>query len=144
MVVDVISWLYELHQYWLCSSLDLGLHHIDETGNKTSVKMTKCFFQCTHLNSILTTSFLHLGQTEGQKEGIYDQVVGLTFCSCDKTVYGDIEGTSATKSDEVNKVLKNVLTIHFADLSNQLSRCLPRVSAAMYSKRLISESVSNY
>ena len=48
---------------------------------------------------------------------------------------------SATESDEVNKVLKSVLTSHFADLSNQLSRCLPRVSAAMYSKRLISESV---
>ena len=48
---------------------------------------------------------------------------------------------SATESDEVNKVLKSVLTSHFADLSNQLSRCLPRVSAAMYSKSLISESV---
>ena len=33
------------------------------------------------------------------------------------------------------------MTSHFADLSNQLSRCLSRVSAAMYSKRLISESV---
>ena len=48
---------------------------------------------------------------------------------------------SATESDEVHKVLKSILTSHFADLSNQLSRCLPRVSAAMYSKSLINESV---
>ena len=38
-------------------------------------------------------------------------------------------------------MLKGVLTSHFADLSNQLSRCLPQISATMYSKRLISESV---
>ena len=37
--------------------------------------------------------------------------------------------------------MKDVLTSHFADLSNQLSRCLPQISAAMYSKKLISESV---
>ena len=49
--------------------------------------------------------------------------------------------TDATKSDEVHKVLKKVLTSHFADLSNQLSRCLPQVAAEMYSKDLISKSV---
>ena len=94
-----------------------------------------------HLNSILIASFPYQGQTEGQKEGISGQVGSEIFSSCDKSVYGDIEGASAIESDEINKVLKNVLTSHFANLSNQLSRCLSRVSAAMYSKRLISESV---
>ena len=87
----------------------------------------------------MITTFLY--QTEGQKKGITDQVGGQTFSSHTKSIHGGIEGISATESDEVNKVLKSVLTSHFADLSNQLSRCLPRVSAVMYSKRLISESV---
>ena len=69
------------------------------------------------------------------------QVGSKTFSSCDKSVYGDIEGTSAIESDEVHKVLKSILTNHFSDLSNQLNRCLSRVSASMYSKKLISESV---
>ena len=94
-----------------------------------------------HLNSILIASFPYQGQIEGQKQGISGQVGSETFSSCSKSVYGDIEGTSTTESDEVHKVLKSVLTSHFSDLSNQLSRCLSRVSAAMYSKRLISESV---
>ena len=38
-------------------------------------------------------------------------------------------------------MLNGVLTSHFTDLSNQLSRCLPQISAAMYSKRVVSESV---
>ena len=66
---------------------------------------------------------------------------GQFLSSCDKSIYSDIEGTSATESDEVNKVLKSVLTNHFSDLSNQLSRCLSRISTSMYSKRLISELV---
>ena len=41
-------------------------------------------------------------------------------------------------------MLKSVLTRYLADLNNQLSRCLPRVSAAMLSKRLISELVRDY
>ena len=85
--------------------------------------------------------FVYQGLPEGQKEEIIGQDRGQTLSSCDKSVCSDVESTSGTESDEVNKVLKSVLTIHFYDLSNQLSRCLPRVSAAMYSKRLISESV---
>ena len=86
--------------------------------------------------------FLYQGQIERQQERISGQITGQTSY-CDKSVYGDIESASATES-EVHKVLKSVLTSHFADLSNQLSRCLPRVSAAMFSKRLISESVRDY
>ena len=56
-------------------------------------------------------------------------------------LYSNRIATSAIKSDEVCKVLKRVLTSHFADLSNQLSRCLPQVAAEMYSKDLISKSV---
>ena len=85
--------------------------------------------------------FVYQGLPEGQKEEIIGQDRGQTLSSCDKSLSGTIEGTIATESDEVHKVLKSVLTIHFSDLSNQLSRCLPRVSAAMYSKSLISESV---
>ena len=94
-----------------------------------------------HLNSILIASFPYQGQTEGQKEEMIGQDRGQTLSSCDKSVYSDSECISATESDEVHKVLKSVLTSHFAVLSNQLSRCLSRVSASMYSKRLISESV---
>ena len=83
-------------------------------------------WQFTHLNSILTASFLYQGLPEGQKEEIIGQDGGQTFSS---------------ESDKVHKVLKSVLISHFSDLSNQLSRCLSRVSASMYSKRLISESV---
>ena len=81
------------------------------------------------------------GLPEGQKEEMIGQDGGQTLSSCDKSIYSDNESTSATESDEVHKVLKSVLTSHFSDLSNQLSRCLSQVSAAMYSKRLINESV---
>ena len=94
-----------------------------------------------HLNSILIKSFPYQGQTEGQKKERSAQSGKQTFSSCDKSVYGDKGGASTTESDKVHKVLKSVLTTHFADLSNQLSRCLPQISTAMYSKRLISESV---
>ena len=75
------------------------------------------------------------------KEGISGQIRDQTFSSCDIFVYGDIEGTSAKETNEVHKVLKRVLKIHFVDLSEQLSRCLQQVSSAMYSKGLISKSV---
>ena len=36
----------ELHYYWPCSNLELGLHNINVTVvTKTLVKMTICFFQ---------------------------------------------------------------------------------------------------
>ena len=115
--------------FWYSSGM---IYSINRSRTRLTIHSSK-------LNSYIF--FLYQGQTEGQKQGLSDQVGSNTFSFCDKTVYGDIEGASATESDEVNKVLKDVLMSHFADLSNQLSRCLPRVSAAMYSKRLISESV---
>ena len=107
-------------------------YSIKRTGTRLTVHTSK-------LN--LYSSFLYQGQTEGQKEGISYHVRSKTFSSCDKNVYGSIEGTSAIESDEVYKVLKDVLTRHFSDLSNQLRRCLPRVAGEMHSKRLISKSV---
>ena len=76
--------------------------------------------------------FLYQGQTEGQQERISGQITGQTFSSCDKSVYGDIEGTNATESDEVHKVLKSVLTSHFADLSNQLSMWMVHIQSAIW------------
>ena len=111
------------------------------SGMTYSIKRSGTRLTVTHLNSILTTSFLYQGQTEGQNKGASDQVGGQTFSSCDNSVYGDIEGTNATENNEVHKVLKSVLMSHFANLSNQLTRCLPQLSATMYAKRLISESV---
>ena len=107
----------------------------------TPSKEVKLDWQFTHLNPILTASFLYQGLPEEQKKEIIGQDRGQTLSSCDKSVYSDSESTSATESDEVHKVLKSVLTNHFADLSNQLSRCLSQISTSMYSKRLISESV---
>ena len=98
-------------------------------------------WQFTHLHQIFTNYFLYQGKIEGQKKGTNDHVKDQTFSLHGNSVHGDIGDTSAIESNEVCKVLKSVLTSHFADLSNQLSRCLPRVSAAMYSKRMISESV---
>ena len=85
-------------------------------------------------------SFLYQGQIERQTEETSDQAEGRS-CGNSVDLSNNIGSTNPTENDEAHKVLKSVLTSHFADLSNQLSRCLARVSAAMYSKRLISESV---
>ena len=53
----------------------------------------------------------------------------------------DIIGASVSKSNDVHKILKIVLTKYFAHLNEQLKSCLPQVAAEMYSHQLITKSV---
>ena len=48
-----------------------------------------------------------------------------------------------SKSDEVHKVLKRILTNHFDHLSGHLQPCLQRVANRMYQHELITKSVQD-
>lgn len=77
----------------------------------------KLDWQFTHPNKTITICFLYQRQTEGQKKGTSGQARDQVFSSYGDAIYGDIEGTSAIENGEVCKMLKNLLTSQFADLS---------------------------
>ena len=69
---------------------------------------------------------------ERQKEGISDQSGGHS---------SNIASNNATEKSGVHKVLRSVLTSHFACLNDQLKPCLQEFAAKMYSHSVISKSV---
>ena len=85
-------------------------------------------------------SFLCQWQIERHTEGTSDQVRSPS-CGNSVDLSSNTESTNATEKNEVHKILKSVLTCHFARLSEQLKSCFPQVATEMYSHKLISKSV---
>ena len=84
--------------------------------------------------------FLYQGQIQRQKEGTSGQT-GRPTCGNSVNISSNIASVNATEKNEVHKVLKRILTTHFARLTDQLKPCLQYVAAEMYSHKLISKSV---
>ena len=88
----------------------------------------------------MVPSFLYQGQIERQKEGTSGQT-GRPSCGNSVDISSNIASANATEKNEVHKVLKRILTAHFAHLTDHLKPCLQDVAAEMYSRKLISKSV---